>query len=128
MKFLRTPGPKSLINAVLLVLSTMLVSTPAHADLIPINAWIHDPVIASVSISPNGNKLVALTLSNINEAPDVTVWDTRNISAAPKRFRPEDSKSLFVTWLNNERLLVVGRQKFDYRIGGKVTRWFRDKA
>ncbi len=31
-------------------------------------------------------------------------------------------------WLNNDRLLVVGRQKFDFRVGGKTTKWFRDKA
>jgi len=98
------------------------------AELIPMNAWIHDPVISSVNVSPDGNSLVALTLSNVNEAPDITIWETSNLSAEPKRFKPKDSKALFVRWLNDDKLLVVGRQKYDYRIGGKVTRWFRDKA
>ncbi len=128
MNDLRTLGKNSRTIVVLVFVTMTPLSTVVGAELIPMNAWIHDPVISSVDISPNGNKLVALTLSDVNEAPDVTVWDTRNLSADPKRFKPSDSKSLFVGWLNDERLIVVGRQKYDYRIGGKVTRWFRDKA
>jgi len=128
MKAIRTLRHNCRLRTVLVFASMMLMCTIVRAERIPMNAWIHDPVISSVSISPNGNRLVALTLSDVNEAPDITVWDTRSLSTAPKRFRPKDSKSLFVTWLNDDRLLVVGRQKFDYRIGGKVTKWFRDKA
>ena len=128
MSVMHTLRLNHLVNAILVFLPMMLLATVVRAQHIPMNAWIHDPVISSVGISPNGNRLVALTLSDVNQAPDITVWDTRNLSTPPKRFRPEDSKSLFVTWLNDERLLVVGRQKYDYRIGGKVTRWFRDKA
>ena len=123
----RCPGELKLGLAAVL---SCIIWVPAGiaAELIPMNAWIHDPVISSVNVSPDGNGLVALTLSNVNEAPDVTVWETSKLSAEPKRFRPKDSKALSVRWLNDDKLLVVGRQKFDYRIGGKVTRWFRDKA
>ncbi len=105
-----------------------LFSSVAEAEQIPINAWVHDPVISSVSISPDGNKLAAITLPGLDKEPEITVWDTTDFSAPPKRFRPKDSRLLGTRWLNNDRLFVVGRQKFDYRIGGKPTRWFRDKA
>ena len=113
----------------------MLSSASANAEKIPMTAWIHDPVIASVNVSPDGNKLVALTLSDVNEAADITVWNTNDLSASPKRFKPENTKAISVSWLNNDRLFVVGRQKYDftpgqkYRIGvrsAKKIRWFRD--
>lgn len=100
----------------------------AMAELIPMTAWIHDPVIASVDVSPDGNKLAALTLSNVNEPPDITVWDTRDLGKEPIRFRPSNTKAIFVNWLNNERLFVVGRQKYDFQVGSRTTRWFRDIA
>lgn len=103
-------------------------SAAAEDEKIPLTAWIHDPVIASVNVSPDGKKLVALTLTNVNDPAEITVWDTANLSAEPKRFKPDDVKSLFVTWLNNDRLLVLGRQKYDYQIGATTTKWFRDKA
>ena len=31
-------------------------------------------------------------------------------------------------WLNDDRLLVIGRQKFDIRAGARPTRWFREKV
>jgi len=49
-------------------------------------------VIASVNVSPDGNKLVALTLSDVNEAADITVWDVNNLAAEPTRFKPKKSK------------------------------------
>lgn len=100
---------------------------PAQAEKIPINAWVHDPAISSVGVSPNGNRLIALTISALDEPPDITVWDTRDLAASPVRFRPDDSKAWDVRWLNDERLVVIGRQAFDYRIGGRTTRWFQDK-
>ena len=120
--------PAILNSAFAAILSCVFMGSGVAAELIPMSAWIHDPVISSVNVSPDGNSLVALTLSNVNEAPDVTVWDTSKLSAEPKRSRPKDTKAYSVRWLNDDKLLVVGRQKYDYRIGGKVTRWFRDKS
>ena len=98
-----------------------------RAEIIPMNAWIHDPVISSVDVSPDGNQLVALTLSDVNAPPQVTVWQTEDLSIPPVRFSPPDVKALGVGWLNDEYLYVIGRQKFDIRFGGRPTRWFRDK-
>jgi dipeptidyl aminopeptidase/acylaminoacyl peptidase len=100
----------------------------ALAEKIPMMAWVHDPVISSVDVSPNGEKLVALTLSDVNEPADITVWDTGDLSKPPERFRPDDIKVLAVGWLNNEQLYAFGRRKFDYQVGSKTRKWFQDKA
>ncbi len=104
-----------------------MASAAIAAEPVPINAWIHDPVISSVDVAPNGEQLAALTLSGINAPPEVTVWQTRDLSLPPRRFRPVDVKALSVSWLNDEYLLVVGRQKFDIRVGARPTKWFRNK-
>ena len=112
--------------ALTLTPGTALAATQKDV-LIPLQAWVHDPVIASVGVSPDGKRLAALTLQNVNEAAQVTVWNTNELDAEPSsRFAPKDAKALSVTWLSNKALAVVGRQKFDFRDGGKPTRWFRD--
>ncbi|MCZ0941593.1 MAG: prolyl oligopeptidase family serine peptidase [Gammaproteobacteria bacterium] len=106
----------------------LLAGGAAGAELIPISAWIHDPVIDSVRVSPDGSRLAALTLSDVNAPPDVTVWRTTDLSAEPVRFRPRDVKARAVFWLNDDRLMVIGRQKFDIRTGGRTTKWYREKV
>jgi len=106
----------------------LLLTFSALAEEIPLKAWVHDPLIASVSVSPDGNQLVALTLSDINSPADITVWDTRDLSKPPTRFAPPDVKALAVGWINDENLYVFGRQKFDYQIGSRNRKWFQDKA
>ena len=102
-------------------------SGAARAEIIPMSAWIHDPVIDSVDVSPDGNQLVALTLSDVNAPPEVTVWQTEDLAIPPVRFSPPDVKARAVGWLNDEYLYVIGRQTYDIRTGGRATRWFRDK-
>ena len=104
-----------------------LMGTASLAETIPINAWIHDPVISSVDVTPDGTQLAALTLPKIDAPPVITVWQTRDLSQPPRRFKPVDVKALSVSWLNDEYLLVVGRQKFDIRAGARPTKWFRNK-
>ena len=105
----------------------LLAGGSVGAESIPIGAWIHDPVIASVNVSPDGTRLAALTLGDVNAPPDVTVWRTADLSAQPVRFRPRDVKARAVFWLNDDRLMVIGRQKFDIRFGGRTTKSFREK-
>lgn len=112
----------------LLLLPVATAGPVASAETIPIAAWIHDPLISSVDVTPDGEQLVALTLPGVDSPPEVTVWQTRDLSQPPRRFKPEDVKVLGVFWLNDEYLLVVGRQKFDYRYGARPTKWFRDKV
>ena len=113
------------------VVSTAILfaaSTHVYAEQIPLKAWIHDPVISSVNVSPDGKHLVALTLTDVNSSPEVTVWNASNLEAAPFRWKPKDSKPLFVSWVNNKTLVVVGRQKYDYRYSGRNLKSFRNKA
>ena len=122
----RSPGVMLLALALALMPGTTLAVTQEDV-WIPLQGWVHDPVIDSVNVSPDGKRLVALTLRNVNEAAQVTVWNTAELDAEPSgRFAPKDAKALSVTWLSNKALAVVGRQKFDYRTGGKPTRWFRN--
>ncbi len=126
-------GLRGLGACACLLLASVFSATIASAaepddDRIPIQAWVHDPLIDSVAVSPNGKRLVALTLSDVNKAPEITLWSLDDMSAPPKRFAPKDSKALSVFWLNDNNLFVVGRQKFDIRVGGRPTRWFRSKV
>jgi len=107
--------------------SYVFSESKSETPLIPMQAWTHDPVINSVDVTPNGNQLVALTIQTLNQTPDITIWQTDDLSKPPLRFAPKDVKALSVFWISNEQLLVIGRQKFDYRYGGRPTRWFRDK-
>ncbi len=120
-----TISPFAPASAVLSLCAWMAL--PVQAETIPMSAWIHDPVIASVGVSPDGNQLVALTLPDVNAPPQITVWQTEDLSLPPRRFAPDDVKARAVGWLNDEYLWVVGRQKFDIRTGGRPTRWFREK-
>ena len=115
------------ISAVVLLLTSVFIST-VHAEVIPMNAWVHDPAIDSVTISPDGNKLAALTITDLSEPPDITVWDVQDLAAPPVRFRPGDSKAIGVQWLSNDRLFVIGRQAFDIRGRGKLVKTFRNRA
>lgn len=118
----------SLRSLACLLLPMAVVARVSLADTIPINAWIHDPLISSVDVTPDGEQLAALTLRDIDAPPEVTVWQTRDLSLPPRRFKPLDVKALGVFWLNDQYLFVFGRQKFDIRTGGRPTRWFRDKV
>ena len=118
---------KILKHPIYLLLLVTLWPATSVAERIPVQAWIHDPVISQVDVSPNGKKLVALTLTNVNKAPEITVWNVENLTQKPTRFSPKDIKPLFVEWLNNKQLLVYGRQKYDYRYSGRNIKWFRDK-
>ncbi len=114
-----------------IVVSTAILfaaSTHVYAEQIPLKAWIHDPVIDSVNVSPDGKHLIGLTLTDVNSAPQVTVWDASNLAEQPVFWSPKDIKPLLVRWLNNETFIVYGRQKYDYRYAGRNTKWFRDKA
>ncbi|MFV8783433.1 alpha/beta hydrolase family protein [Microbulbifer sp. SA54] len=108
------------------VFVALSATVPVVANEIPIEAWIHDPLIDAVNVNPQGSRLAALTLDDVNEAPFATIWDTGNFAQKPKKFRPKSSKLIALQWLNDEKLFAVGRQKFDYRFGGTFTKWFRN--
>ena len=116
-----------IIRGILLCM-LMPVAPSALANIIQVEAWSHDPLIDSVVISPDGSKLAALTQADTNSLPSVTVWETADLSKPPVRFAPDDSKVLDIWWASNDQLLLIGRQKFDFKYGGKTEKWFRSRA
>ncbi|GHA17687.1 peptidase S9 [Arenicella chitinivorans] len=120
---------KFVTRLTLLISFTMLLGATldVSAEQIPLKAWIHDPVIDSVNVSPDAKHLIGLTLTDVNSAPQVTIWDASNLAADPVFWSPKDVKPLLVQWVNDETFLVYGRQKYDYRYAGRNTKWFRDK-
>lgn len=95
---------------------------------IPIQAWVHDPVIQDVKVNFSGTNLAALTLPKIDEPPQITVWETKDLSKSPIRFglpcKPECLKPLRLGWLSNDYLYVIGRKIVDIQSGGKTVKTF----
>jgi dipeptidyl aminopeptidase/acylaminoacyl peptidase len=71
------------------------------------------PAIQSVSISPDGKHLAALT-SPDGEAVDVTVWSTDALGAKPVRVRATHMRFVSVRFLKNDRLLVQAEQPLTF--------------
>ena len=79
------------------------------------------PAIQSVSMSPDGNHLVALIPSPKN--PDETAlatWDIADLSKGPKVVTPSGDRMKFIaaSALKADKILVVGRQEWTGRLGG----------
>ncbi|WP_308365237.1 MULTISPECIES: prolyl oligopeptidase family serine peptidase [unclassified Microbulbifer] len=115
-----------LYKILIIPLVPMLFSVMAAAKEVPLEAWVHDPLIDAVVVNPAGTHIAALTLADVNEAPFATIWGVQSLSKVPKRFRPKDSKLIALQWLSDDKLFAVGRQKFDYRLGATTTKWFRN--
>lgn len=86
-------------------LVALTLGAPLFAQ-IPLQAWVHDPVIGGVSISPDGKHIAAISLPDINSVPQVTVWSADNLDQPPLRFDLGDKdggrwKPQSVSWLNN---------------------------
>ena len=100
---------------------------------IPMNAWVHDPVLASVALSPDGKHLVAVSLENMQAVPTIGIWNADALAEAPKRFDLTASdgskwKPLSAFWLNDSVIYAVGRRLIDYQLGGRTTKTFGEKA
>jgi dipeptidyl aminopeptidase/acylaminoacyl peptidase len=67
------------------------------------------PLITDVSVSPDGQHLVALT-SPDGEVTDITVWSTANLSGQPVHVRAKFMRFVDVRFLKNDRLLVEAVQ------------------
>ncbi len=107
---------------------------PSPADtFIPVNAWVHDPVLASVALSPDGKHLVAVSLADINSTPTIGIWNADALAEAPTRFEltSQDGsrwKPLSAFWLNDSVIYAVGRQNLDLSVGARKIKTFRDKG
>lgn len=112
----------------------VVLAQPSPADSwIPMNAWVHDPVLSSVALSPDGKHLVAVSLPDVNSTPSIGIWSADALAEAPTRFELVGSdgskwKPLSAFWLNDDVIYAVGRQNFDLQLGARTTKTFRDKA
>ena len=99
----------------------------------PINAFVHEPVLSGLSVSPNGKHLAGISLPAMNAVPQVTIWSADDLSKPPLRFDLVASngsrwKPQGVNWLNDERLLASGGQTLDANFGGRMIKTFNSNT
>ncbi len=119
------------LNILLLAFPIVCSAADKDADKsyeLPLRAWIHDPYISNVSLSPDGKTLVALTLTDVNKSAELTFWDTADLAMPPHRYRLKTSKPISVTWLNNDIVFVAGIRKFDRRFRARNIKTFDIKT
>ncbi|MGA0704862.1 MAG: alpha/beta hydrolase family protein [Steroidobacteraceae bacterium] len=107
-------------------------ASPADIQ-IQLNAWVHDPVLSSVALSPDGKHLVAVSLPDVTGTPSIAVWDADALAAAPKRFDLTAAdgsrwKPVGASWLNDHAVYVIGLQNMDFAVGARKIKTFRQKA
>lgn len=108
------------------LLATMLgaasATHPVQAtQAIPIDALARLPALQSVTMSPDGKRLVALVPSPTN--PDETAlatWDTDSLSTGPKVITPSGDHMKFISAsaLKAGKILAVGRQEWTGELAG----------
>tara|TARA_R110000868_G_scaffold101630_5_gene279763 strand:+ start:44977 stop:47004 length:2028 start_codon:yes stop_codon:yes gene_type:complete len=101
------------------------LASAAHAELrnhpIPANDFAREPNIQSVSMSAEGDLIVALVASpgSNNEETALATWQVDDLSAPPIVTPSGDSmKFIFTQALKADRILVVGRQEWTGQLGG----------
>ena len=99
----------------------------------PINAFVHEPVLSGLSVSPNSKHLAGISLPAMNAVPQVTIWSADDLSKPPLRFDLVASngsrwKPQGVNWLNDERLLASGGQTLDANFGGRMIKTFNSNT
>jgi len=125
--------PHFTLLAALSVVAAFGLPTHSQAASIAIQAWVHDPVLAGVALSPDGKHLSAVSPPSIDAVPQVAVWKADDLSQPPLRFdlKAKDGgrwKPQGAFWLNSESLYVSGVQTFDVNVGARTIKTFRAKA
>jgi dipeptidyl aminopeptidase/acylaminoacyl peptidase len=105
----------------------------AEAAPIPMQAWVHDPALSSVAISPDGKHIVAIAPPDLDSVPQLTIWNADELGAPPRRIdlvaaNRSRWKPAAAFWLNNEQIYVVGQQLLDARLGGRTILTFNVRA
>lgn len=108
-------------------------ATWAEHEPIPMQAWVHDPILASVQISPDGRHIVAVSPQDLEAVPQLTIWDVEDLGSPPRRIdlvagNRSRWKPVAAAWLNNEQIYVVGQQLLDVRVSGRTILTFNTKA
>lgn len=96
----------------------LAVAAPALAQTaqpIPVSALARNPVLQSVTLSPDGLHMAALTTAD-DGSEFVSIWSTQDLATAPKRFglgsgaQRANVHFLALNWVSNDRLLVIANQ------------------
>jgi pimeloyl-ACP methyl ester carboxylesterase len=97
------------------------ISTTAVANPIPIDSFAKVPNIQSVSMSADGENLVALIAApgSNNEDTALATWDLNDLERGPV-ITPSGDRMKFIAAnaLKADKLLVFGRQEWTGRLGG----------
>jgi pimeloyl-ACP methyl ester carboxylesterase len=103
------------------VMAAVLVSETAAAEPIPAEALAKYPNIQSVSMSADGEQLVAIIAlpGSDNRETALATWDLDNMDQAPE-ITPsgDDMKFVAASALKSDRLLVIGRQEWTGTLNG----------
>ncbi len=113
------------------VLTLVCVAAASAASAqIPLQAWVHDAVLRSVSLSPDGRYIAAVSPPQVDAVPQIAVWDANDLSKPPvrtdltaadgSRWKPQG-----VFWLNNDTFFATGAQTFDLSVGARLIKTFR---
>lgn len=102
-----------------------LAALPASAEItaqpIPIDSFARVPNIQSVSLSAEGDMIVAITAApgSNNEETALATWDMNNLQRGPV-VTPSGDRMRFIAAaaLKAGRILAIGRQEWTGRLGG----------
>ena len=106
---------KSIFNYVGALVTSALLLTPmvnASEDIepLPIDSFAALPVIDGVSLSPNGKKMAVLKATSKNGDYIVEIRELADFNKKPVRLGADKMLVQSVSWLNNDKILLVFRQ------------------
>jgi dipeptidyl aminopeptidase/acylaminoacyl peptidase len=101
------------------------LSQVAQRTPIPLEVMIREPSLESVTLSPDGSRLAAITsLDGVERA--ISVWRTDTLGQAPTRFgmgggaARSGVRIVSITWVANDRLLVNMTQPVEFGSGAEA--------
>ncbi|WP_312127200.1 alpha/beta hydrolase family protein [Brevundimonas sp.] len=133
MVVLRNPGILTAIGLGVFG-ATVLACSPAQALVNQVatpptaQAFARRQAISSVSISPDGSRVVGIIASDGSQRV-LAIWDTANLEAAPYLIGVDDRSELVgVQFAKDDRLFVSTQQMVNFSLGGEAQRSFRRRT
>ncbi|MEX6632645.1 alpha/beta hydrolase family protein [Hyphococcus lacteus] len=116
------------VSRIGLGLASIFFANTALAGSIPVDDLARVPLLDSVSLSADGNYLVALVAADgaVSESPAVSVWDLNDDQAKPRIAKPDSSVEFIgASALKMGQVLTVARKPYSgetYGCDGEGTR------
>jgi dipeptidyl aminopeptidase/acylaminoacyl peptidase len=107
---------------ILTACASLAVAAPAAAAPPTASSFARLPAVSSMNLSPDGKHIAGIVSSN-GEDTYVAVWSTDNPTQPPK-LTPSgaNQRIMNVSFVKNDRLVVLVRQLLDTTVGGGRTR------